>query len=112
MARVALGTLVLGLLLSILDRIATAPALLWWIFAAAVATSVFYYIGRLVGFVRDRLLWRLRRRLIVTYVFIAVIPIFLILLLFWIPGVNEVLVQKPVLFLMTWILRLAGVPGV
>ena len=43
---------------------------------------------------------------------IGFMGIFLILLLFWIPGVSEVLVQKPVFFLMTWILRLAGVPGV
>jgi sigma-B regulation protein RsbU (phosphoserine phosphatase) len=86
MARFALGTLLLGLVLSIWSRVSAPPTLLWWVFAGALVTSVFYYLGRLVGFVRDRVLWRLRRRLIVTYVFIAVIPIFLILVLVAIGG--------------------------
>lgn len=62
------------------------PAALWVIFWLALLISVVYYLRRLVGFVRGRVLWRLRRRLIVTYVFIAVIPILLILLLVSIGG--------------------------
>ena len=86
MARFVLGVVTFGVLLALLDRIITMPGTLWLLFWPALLVSVFYYIARLVGFVRNRLLWRLRRRLIVTYVFIAVIPILLILLLVSIGG--------------------------
>ncbi len=82
MARFVLGVIALGITLWLVDRFTGAvPAVLWLIFWIGLLISFLYYTRRLVGFVRDRLLWRLRRRLIVTYVFIAVIPIFLILLL-------------------------------
>ena len=55
-----------------------ALRLLFWL---AAATCGVYYLGRLAGFVRRRLLWRLRRRLIVTYLFIAFVPIVLIVFL-------------------------------
>ena len=51
---------------------------LFWVPAIA---SGLYYLGRLFGFVRRRLLWRLRRRLIVTYIFVAIVPIVLIVFL-------------------------------
>jgi sigma-B regulation protein RsbU (phosphoserine phosphatase) len=51
---------------------------LFWL---AAITSGVYYLGRLGGFIRRHLLWRLRRRLIVTYVFIAFVPFVLIVFL-------------------------------
>ncbi len=41
--------------------------------------AVFYVLFRLLPWVRNQLLWRLRNRLIVAYVFIAVVPIVLLL---------------------------------
>lgn len=81
MARFVLGAAVFGAVLWLLDGLVQVPGVLWLIFWLALAISIIYYIARLIGFVRARLLWRLRRRLIVTYIFIAVIPIFLILVL-------------------------------
>src|SRR3984893_11141706 len=43
--------------------------------------SAFYLLFRFVGWWRSRLLWSLRNRLIVAYVFIALVPILLILTL-------------------------------
>lgn len=54
---------------------------LWLFFYLAAVVVAVYYCARFAGFVRRRLLWRLTRRLIVTYVFIAFVPIILILLL-------------------------------
>ena len=57
------------------------PLLLWLLFWMCAAVSGVYYLARLVLFVRTRLLWRLRRRLVVAYVLIGVVPITLILAL-------------------------------
>jgi sigma-B regulation protein RsbU (phosphoserine phosphatase) len=54
---------------------------LWLCLKLAAVVVAIYYLARLVGFVRHRLLWRLTRRLIVTYLFIAFVPILLILLM-------------------------------
>lgn len=43
--------------------------------------AIFYFLFRFIGWWRSRLLWSLRNRLIVAYVFIAVVPILLILTL-------------------------------
>ena len=43
--------------------------------------ALFYFLFRFIGWWRSRLLWSLRNRLIVAYVFIAVVPILLILTL-------------------------------
>src|ERR1700704_2518509 len=43
--------------------------------------AVFYFLFRFIGWWRSRLLWSLRNRLIVAYVFIAVVPVLLILTL-------------------------------
>jgi sigma-B regulation protein RsbU (phosphoserine phosphatase) len=48
-------------------------------FAIALGFLVLFYLGRWLGRVRARVLWRLRNRLLVTYLFIAFIPILLIL---------------------------------
>jgi phosphoserine phosphatase RsbU/P len=58
-----------------------APGLLWFLFWLAAIVSASYYIHRLLGFIRGHVLWRLRRRLIVAYVFIGLVPIVLIFLL-------------------------------
>jgi len=42
-------------------------------------TAVFYFLFRLMPWMRGQLLWRLRNRLIVAYVFIAVVPVVLLL---------------------------------
>ncbi len=62
------------------------PGIVWFLFAILLLIFLAIYFRRLIDLVRARLLWRLRRRLIVTYVFIAVIPIILILFLVAIGG--------------------------
>jgi len=79
MARLTVWVLAYGAVLWSVDRLtAGAPVLLWVFFWIAGTVCGVYYLGRLVGFVRRRLLWRLTRRLIVAYVFIAIVPILLI----------------------------------
>jgi len=87
MARVALWAMAYGAALGLVDRLrGGVPGPLWLLFWLTFLISIGYYVGRLVRIVRERLLWRLRRRLVVTYVFIAVVPILLILLLVAIGG--------------------------
>jgi sigma-B regulation protein RsbU (phosphoserine phosphatase) len=82
MARFTVWVLAYGAALSSVDRLSSgAPAALWALFWVAALACGVYYLGRLAGFIRHRLLWRLRRRLIVTYVFIAFVPIVLIVFL-------------------------------
>ena len=59
----------------------SAPGLLWAVFVVGLTLSAGYYLVRLVGAFKHHILWHLRRRLIVTYIFIAVVPIVLILVL-------------------------------
>jgi sigma-B regulation protein RsbU (phosphoserine phosphatase) len=84
MARSTVWVLAYGAALWSVDRLSSgAPAALWALFwLAAIACGV-YYLGRLGGLIRRRLLWRLRWRLVVTYVFIAFVPIALIVVLLW-----------------------------
>ncbi len=82
MARFTCLVLILGVALEIGSVWSWSVPLLWWIvFWLALAIAGIYYLARLIGFVRHRLLWRLRRRLIVTYIFIAVVPLALIAVL-------------------------------
>lgn len=81
-ARFTAWVILLGIVLEIAQRgFGWSSDLLWLFFDLAAAVAAVYYCVRFVGFVRRRLLWRLTRRLIVTYVFIAFVPIILILLL-------------------------------
>ena len=57
------------------------PSLLWFVFWVTFIPVVVYALLRLGRLVKRKILWRLRWRLMVTYVFIAVVPIFLILIL-------------------------------
>ncbi|HEV2245805.1 MAG TPA: PP2C family protein-serine/threonine phosphatase, partial [Terriglobia bacterium] len=59
----------------------SAPGLLWIFFVSGLAVSAGYYIVRLAGAFKHHIIWHLRRRLVVTYLFIAVVPIVLILVL-------------------------------
>jgi sigma-B regulation protein RsbU (phosphoserine phosphatase) len=82
MAQFTVWVLAYGAALWSVDRLSNgAPGPLWALFWLAAITSGVYYLGRLGGFIRRRLLWRLRWRLIVTYVFIAFVPIALIVFL-------------------------------
>lgn len=85
MARFGVWVLAYGAAVWLTDRLTRnaggAPGLLWFLFWATAMVLGVYYLVRLVGFIRARVLWRLRRRLIVTYAFIAVVPILLILAL-------------------------------
>ena len=81
--------------LSPLDRIALAIVILYVVFRVARAfgrtipftpflgflafVAVLYFAVRLLPWVRTKLLWRLRSRLVVAYVFIAVVPVVLLL---------------------------------
>jgi len=57
------------------------PGLLWAVLIIGLVIAAGYYVVRLIGALKHHILWHLRRRLIVTYVFIAVVPIVLILAL-------------------------------
>jgi sigma-B regulation protein RsbU (phosphoserine phosphatase) len=85
MARFTAWVLAYGAALWVADWLTRAtggvPGLLWLVFWACAILASAYYLRRLLIFVRNRVLWRLRRRLVVAYVFIAVVPILLILLL-------------------------------
>jgi sigma-B regulation protein RsbU (phosphoserine phosphatase) len=79
MARFTVWVLACAAVLASVDRLAGGvPAALWILFGLVAAICLFYYLGRLVALIRP---WRLRWRLIVAYVFIAIVPILLIVLL-------------------------------
>lgn len=81
-ARFAAWTAAYGVALAVVGRTTgRVPGPLWGLFGIALVVVGVYYLVRLVQFFRQRLLWRVRRRLIVIYVFIAFVPIALILLL-------------------------------
>jgi len=70
----------LGLVLLLAQRFAQVPGTTGFIgFLASL--SAIYLFFRLIGWWRSRLLWSLRNRLIVAYLFIAVVPILLLLTL-------------------------------
>ncbi len=85
MARFTAWVLAYGVALWMVDSLTRstggAPGLLWFLFWVLLIVSGGYYFGRLIGFIRGRVLWRLRRRLVVAGIFIAVVPILLIVLL-------------------------------
>ncbi len=81
-ARFAPWVLAYGVALWVVERFGGGvPALLWFFFWVPFLLVIAYYLIRLGGIVKQRVLWRLRRRLIVTYIFIAVVPILLIVTL-------------------------------
>ncbi|MFB3920449.1 MAG: PP2C family protein-serine/threonine phosphatase [Terriglobia bacterium] len=82
MARFSAWVVAYGLALWLVERFTgQIPGLLWFLFWISFIPAFIYYQVRLLSFVRSRVLWRLRRRLVVAYLFIAVVPILLIILL-------------------------------
>jgi len=85
LARFTAWVLAYGAVLWVVDRLHHAsggvPWLLWVLFWAGAVVSGVYYLVRLLRIIRSRLLWRLRRRLVVAYILIGVVPISLILVL-------------------------------
>jgi sigma-B regulation protein RsbU (phosphoserine phosphatase) len=85
LAQFTAWVLAYGAALSVADRFTPAGngvrGLLWLVFWICALVSGVYYLARLLRFIRTRLLWRLRRRLVVAYVLIGVVPISLILVL-------------------------------
>ncbi len=87
MTRFAVWVAAYGAALRIVDRTSGAvPGLLWFLFWITAIPTVLYYLIRLTTFLKKKLLWRLRWRLAVTYVFIAVVPIVLIVFLVGLGG--------------------------
>jgi sigma-B regulation protein RsbU (phosphoserine phosphatase) len=54
----------------------------------ALAFSVVYFLGRFFVLVKRQLLWRVRRKLILSYIFIGVVPALLIIVFFLIGGIT------------------------
>jgi phosphoserine phosphatase RsbU/P len=82
MVRFAVWIVAYGAVLWLVDRFSGgAPRFLWFLFWVTFIPVVAYYIFRLVAYLRRYVLWHLRRRLILTYFFVGVVPIGLILLL-------------------------------
>ena len=73
----ALVIFVLGLAATIVGMGGVIPNFIKFL----AVLAIFYFLFRFIGWWRSRLLWSLRNRLIVAYVFIAVVPILLILTL-------------------------------
>jgi sigma-B regulation protein RsbU (phosphoserine phosphatase) len=85
LARFTAWTLAYGSVLWVSGRLTHSTGgynnFLWFVFWACTSVSGVYYLVRLLRFIRSRLLWPLRRRLIVAYILIGVVPISLILVL-------------------------------
>jgi sigma-B regulation protein RsbU (phosphoserine phosphatase) len=82
MARFVFWTIISWILLHIIGVFTHAVPLILWVFVwIGIFVSAVYYLFRLIAFARQRLLWKLSRRLAVTYIFIAFVPIVLILIL-------------------------------
>jgi sigma-B regulation protein RsbU (phosphoserine phosphatase) len=87
MARFAVWVAGYGAAIWVVDRTTgSIPGGLWFLFWVAIIPTSFYYLFRLYRLLKQKLLWRLRRRLVVTYLFIAVVPIVLILFLVGLGG--------------------------
>ena len=81
-ARFTVWVLAYGLALWLVDRFSGAvPGFLWFLFWVSFLFVSGYYFVRLLKIITRTLLWHLRRRLILTYFFVGVVPIVLILLM-------------------------------
>jgi phosphoserine phosphatase RsbU/P len=80
--RFAVWVLAYGLALWLVNRFSgSVPGFLWFLFWVSFLFVAGYYAVRLLKVVTRTLLWHLRRRLILTYFFVGVVPIVLILLM-------------------------------
>lgn len=85
--RISLAILLLYAIVRIAGSFGVAlPGATFLAFFSFVAVA--YFIFRILPWVRNRLLWRLRNRLIVAYIFIAVVPVVLLLTVAAIAGVG------------------------
>ena len=82
LGRVEKGLLVVVALYMVLYLTGTAPALQFGLAVAAIVLLIGSVV-RLARYALQNLIWRLRNRLIVAYLFIAVVPIVLILVLLY-----------------------------
>lgn len=85
LAFLRLGVFLLQIILTTLNKPVAARALDGWAAALSIAVGIVLAI-LITRWVRVRLLWSLRNRLIVTYMFIGVIPVVLILAMVGIAG--------------------------
>ena len=79
--RLFIGASALKVVLGIVRQFIALPPLVLLINGAAtvaLAVSVGFFVWRLILLTKRRLLWRLRRRLILSYIFIGVVPALLI----------------------------------
>src|SRR5215204_1984958 len=79
--RVFLASATLKLLISILRRFITPPSIIELVSVIAslgLAFATIYVVARLFILAKRRLLWRVRRKLILSYIFIGVVPALLI----------------------------------
>jgi sigma-B regulation protein RsbU (phosphoserine phosphatase) len=86
--RTLLGAIALRVLLALADR-AGVPALssvLGLPVAVALVVSGLWVLWRVVAVARRRLLWRVRRKLIISYIFIGVVPALLVVAFFLFAG--------------------------
>jgi phosphoserine phosphatase RsbU/P len=74
----SLGQLIVGHN-TVLNAIGTAGTL-------AVIVATVYLAGRLIALAKRRLLWRVRRKLILSYIFVGLVPALLIIVFFWLCG--------------------------
>src|SRR5207253_10995709 len=77
------------LLVALVRSITTAPAIVQLVSAAAtlgLLVSLCYFGWQLVVLAKRRLLWRVRRKLILSYIFIGVVPALLIVIFFLLGG--------------------------
>ncbi len=82
MAKFTAGMILLGVVLRVLDWLrVSVSGLVQAFFVLGLMAAGVYYLVRLGRYVRDHLLWRLSRRLAMTYLLIAFVPVVLILIL-------------------------------
>ena len=87
--RLLIGTLVLKVVLWIAEATAGTNVVVDWLntlVRVGLLVSLAYFLSRLVKFTRQRFLWRVRRRLVVSYIFIGVVPALLLVAFFLFGG--------------------------
>ena len=86
-SRMGIFTFVLLAFWLVIIRLRVAsPDLLFFLYLVATILSIIpaiYYVLKLSRGIRNRLLWKIRRRLILAHIFIGAIPVFLVISIFW-----------------------------
>jgi phosphoserine phosphatase RsbU/P len=87
--RLLIGSVALKGVLWIAEALAGTNAAIDWLntlVRVGLLVSLAYFLSRLVRFTRQRFLWRVRRRLVVSYIFIGVVPALLLVAFFLFGG--------------------------